>query len=117
MLQQHVEDNAAEGMDDPLETNHTQNGKIEFHDDSDEVQWSLFLPNAQTKIETRFLFEDWSIILQWNKCIYFLGGIFSNQNNFYILTFPVAAVFLIGVCLYIDITKITLTDLQLGQLS
>ncbi|XP_070823594.1 sortilin 1b [Chaetodon trifascialis] len=36
VLQQHVEDNAAEGMDDPLETNHTQNGKIEFHDDSDE---------------------------------------------------------------------------------
>lgn len=37
VLQQHVEDNAVEGMDDPLETNHTQNGKIEFHDDSDEV--------------------------------------------------------------------------------
>nr|XP_040049590.1 sortilin 1b [Gasterosteus aculeatus aculeatus] len=36
VLQQHVEDNAADGMDDPLETNHTQNGKIEFHDDSDE---------------------------------------------------------------------------------
>uniref|UniRef100_A0A4W6CJ10 Sortilin 1b n=1 Tax=Lates calcarifer TaxID=8187 RepID=A0A4W6CJ10_LATCA len=36
VLQQHVEDNAAEGIDDPLETNHTQNGKIEFHDDSDE---------------------------------------------------------------------------------
>lgn len=39
VLQQHVEDNAAEGMDDPLESNHTQNGKIEFHDDSDEVLW------------------------------------------------------------------------------
>uniref|UniRef100_A0A8C2XTN4 Sortilin n=1 Tax=Cyclopterus lumpus TaxID=8103 RepID=A0A8C2XTN4_CYCLU len=38
VLQQHVEDNAVDGMDDPLETNHTQNGKIEFHDDSDEVQ-------------------------------------------------------------------------------
>uniref|UniRef100_A0A671TIS8 Sortilin 1b n=1 Tax=Sparus aurata TaxID=8175 RepID=A0A671TIS8_SPAAU len=37
VLQQHVEDNAVEGVDDPLETNHTQNGKIEFHDDSDEV--------------------------------------------------------------------------------
>ncbi|XP_032377305.1 sortilin 1b [Etheostoma spectabile] len=36
VLQQHVEDNAVDGMDDPLETNHTQNGKIEFHDDSDE---------------------------------------------------------------------------------
>lgn len=37
VLQQHVEDNAVEEMDDPLETNHTtQNGKIEFHDDSDE---------------------------------------------------------------------------------
>uniref|UniRef100_A0A3Q3KGR0 VPS10 domain-containing protein n=1 Tax=Monopterus albus TaxID=43700 RepID=A0A3Q3KGR0_MONAL len=36
VLQQHVEDNAADGMDDPLETNHVQNGKIEFHDDSDE---------------------------------------------------------------------------------
>ncbi|KAM8753841.1 sortilin 1b [Acanthopagrus schlegelii] len=36
VLQQHVEDNAVEGVDDPLETNHTQNGKIEFHDDSDE---------------------------------------------------------------------------------
>lgn len=39
MLQQHVEDNASEGMDDPLETNHIHNGKIEFHDDSDEVKW------------------------------------------------------------------------------
>ncbi|XP_034000800.1 sortilin 1b [Trematomus bernacchii] len=36
VLQQHVEDNAVEGMDDPLDTDHTQNGKIEFHDDSDE---------------------------------------------------------------------------------
>uniref|UniRef100_A0A665UWS2 Sortilin-like n=1 Tax=Echeneis naucrates TaxID=173247 RepID=A0A665UWS2_ECHNA len=36
VLQQHVEDNVAEGIDDPLETNHVQNGKIEFHDDSDE---------------------------------------------------------------------------------
>uniref|UniRef100_A0A3Q4AC26 Sortilin n=1 Tax=Mola mola TaxID=94237 RepID=A0A3Q4AC26_MOLML len=36
VLQQHVEDNASEGMDDPLETNHIHNGKIEFHDDSDE---------------------------------------------------------------------------------
>uniref|UniRef100_A0A3P8U071 Sortilin n=1 Tax=Amphiprion percula TaxID=161767 RepID=A0A3P8U071_AMPPE len=36
VLQQHVEDNATEGMDEPLETNHTHNGKIEFHDDSDE---------------------------------------------------------------------------------
>ncbi|XP_068453032.1 sortilin 1b [Clinocottus analis] len=36
VLQQHVEDNAVDGMDEPLETNHTQNGKIEFHDDSDE---------------------------------------------------------------------------------
>lgn len=24
-------------IDEPLEINHTQNGKIEFHDDSDEV--------------------------------------------------------------------------------
>lgn len=44
MLQQHVEANAADGIDEPLETNHTQNGKIEFHDDSDEVQWLTFLP-------------------------------------------------------------------------
>ncbi|KAI4823379.1 hypothetical protein KUCAC02_011965 [Chaenocephalus aceratus] len=36
VLQQHVEDNAVEGMDDPLDTDHTQNGKIEFHNDSDE---------------------------------------------------------------------------------
>ncbi|XP_056278378.1 sortilin 1b [Pseudoliparis swirei] len=36
VLQQHVEDNAVDVIDDPLETNHTQNGKIEFHDDSDE---------------------------------------------------------------------------------
>lgn len=42
VLQQHVEDNTVEGIDDPLETNHTQNGKIEFHDDSDEVQWIPF---------------------------------------------------------------------------
>ncbi|XP_038138888.1 sortilin 1b [Cyprinodon tularosa] len=36
VLQQHVEENAADGMDEPLETNHAPNGKIEFHDDSDE---------------------------------------------------------------------------------
>ncbi|XP_043970354.1 LOW QUALITY PROTEIN: sortilin-like [Gambusia affinis] len=36
VLQQHVEDNAADGMDEPLDTNHAPNGKIEFHDDSDE---------------------------------------------------------------------------------
>ncbi|KAM4737918.1 sortilin 1b isoform 1-T1 [Anableps anableps] len=36
VLQQHVEDNAAEGIDEPLDTSHTPNGKIEFHDDSDE---------------------------------------------------------------------------------
>ncbi|XP_035015693.1 sortilin 1b [Hippoglossus stenolepis] len=36
VLQQHAEDNAAAEVDDPLETNHTQNGKIVFHDDSDE---------------------------------------------------------------------------------
>lgn len=45
MLQQHVEDHTADGMDEPLETNHTQNGKIEFHDDSDEVQWIPFTPS------------------------------------------------------------------------
>uniref|UniRef100_A0A667WGZ9 Sortilin n=1 Tax=Myripristis murdjan TaxID=586833 RepID=A0A667WGZ9_9TELE len=39
VLQQHAEANGIEGVDDPLETNHTQNGKREFHDDSDEVQW------------------------------------------------------------------------------
>ncbi|XP_004070452.1 sortilin [Oryzias latipes] len=36
VLQQHVENNATDEMDDELEINHTQNGKIEFHDDSDE---------------------------------------------------------------------------------
>nr|XP_019944759.1 PREDICTED: sortilin-like [Paralichthys olivaceus] len=36
VLQQHAEDNAAAEVDDPLETNHAQNGKIVFHDDSDE---------------------------------------------------------------------------------
>uniref|UniRef100_H3DCE8 Sortilin n=1 Tax=Tetraodon nigroviridis TaxID=99883 RepID=H3DCE8_TETNG len=37
VLQQHVEDNSAgDVMDEPLETNHAPNGKIEFHDDSDE---------------------------------------------------------------------------------
>ncbi|XP_068198985.1 sortilin 1b [Antennarius striatus] len=36
VLQQNIEDNAADGMDEQLETNHTQNGKIVFHDDSDE---------------------------------------------------------------------------------
>ncbi|XP_029911706.1 sortilin 1b [Myripristis murdjan] len=36
VLQQHAEANGIEGVDDPLETNHTQNGKREFHDDSDE---------------------------------------------------------------------------------
>ncbi|XP_013875548.1 sortilin 1b [Austrofundulus limnaeus] len=36
VLQQHVEANATDDMDEPLETEHTQNGKIVFHDDSDE---------------------------------------------------------------------------------
>ncbi|XP_034028141.1 sortilin-like [Thalassophryne amazonica] len=36
LLQQHAEETPAEGVDDQLETNHTPNGKIEFHDDSDE---------------------------------------------------------------------------------
>uniref|UniRef100_A0A1A8M547 Sortilin n=1 Tax=Nothobranchius pienaari TaxID=704102 RepID=A0A1A8M547_9TELE len=36
VLQQHVEDTATAEMDDPLDSNHTQNGKIVFHDDSDE---------------------------------------------------------------------------------
>ncbi|XP_077438606.1 sortilin-like isoform X2 [Vanacampus margaritifer] len=40
VLQQHANENAAEGMDDPLddqlEGNHSANGKIDFHDDSDE---------------------------------------------------------------------------------
>uniref|UniRef100_A0A1A7XVQ6 Sortilin n=1 Tax=Iconisemion striatum TaxID=60296 RepID=A0A1A7XVQ6_9TELE len=36
VLQQHAEDTATAEMDDPLESNHTQNGKIVFHDDSDE---------------------------------------------------------------------------------
>lgn len=42
MLQQHVEDRTADIMDDPLVTDHSQNGKIEFHEDSDEVDTSLF---------------------------------------------------------------------------
>lgn len=46
VLQQHVEDNAADGIDEPLDTNHAPNGKIEFHDDSDEVcRKKLFLLN------------------------------------------------------------------------
>ncbi|XP_008316698.1 sortilin 1b [Cynoglossus semilaevis] len=36
VLQQHAEENISADIDDPLETNHVQNGKIEFHDDSDE---------------------------------------------------------------------------------
>ncbi|XP_068608821.1 sortilin 1b [Brachionichthys hirsutus] len=36
VLQQHAEDNAIDGVDETLETDHTQNGKIVFHDDSDE---------------------------------------------------------------------------------
>lgn len=36
VLQQHVEDPAADTMDEALETDHSQNGKIEFHEDSDE---------------------------------------------------------------------------------
>ncbi|XP_077370323.1 sortilin-like [Festucalex cinctus] len=40
VLQQHANENAAEVMDDPLdeqlESNHSGNGKIDFHDDSDE---------------------------------------------------------------------------------
>ncbi|KAJ3586983.1 hypothetical protein NHX12_013374 [Muraenolepis orangiensis] len=35
VLQQHAEANGLDG-DEPLETSHTPNGKIEFHDDSDE---------------------------------------------------------------------------------
>ncbi|XP_061843645.1 sortilin 1b [Nerophis lumbriciformis] len=36
VLQQHAEDNAADITDDPLDNDHAPNGKIEFHDDSDE---------------------------------------------------------------------------------
>ncbi|XP_017273344.1 sortilin 1b [Kryptolebias marmoratus] len=36
VLQQHVEANATDEIDEPLETEHAQNGKIVFHDDSDE---------------------------------------------------------------------------------
>lgn len=43
VLQQHAaDDSAVDGMDDPLETNHSQNGKIVFHDESDEVQCLSF---------------------------------------------------------------------------
>lgn len=51
VLQQHVEDRAADSMDDPLETDHSQNGKIEFHEDSDEVDASLF-SSTKADIET-----------------------------------------------------------------
>lgn len=51
VLQQHVEDRAADSMDDPLETDHSQNGKIEFHEDSDEVDTSLF-SRTKAGIET-----------------------------------------------------------------
>ncbi|KAM4610859.1 sortilin 1b [Polymixia lowei] len=36
VLQQHAEANGIDGVDEPLDTNHIQNGKREFHDDSDE---------------------------------------------------------------------------------
>nr|XP_057940422.1 sortilin-like isoform X1 [Doryrhamphus excisus] len=36
VLQQHVEDNTAEVMDEPLDSDHAGNGKVDFHDDSDE---------------------------------------------------------------------------------
>ena len=39
VLQQHAEANGLNG-DEPLETDHTPNGKIEFHNDSDEVRLS-----------------------------------------------------------------------------
>lgn len=51
VLQQHVEDRAADSMDDPLVTDHSQNGKIEFHEDSDEVDTSLF-SSTKAGIET-----------------------------------------------------------------
>lgn len=51
MLQQHVEDRAADVMDEPLVTDHSQNGKIEFHEDSDEVDTSLF-PRTKAGTET-----------------------------------------------------------------
>jgi len=44
VLQQHAEANGLDGVegldnvDEPLETNHAPNGKIQFHDDSDEVR-------------------------------------------------------------------------------
>lgn len=41
----------ADTMDEPLETDHSQNGKIEFHEDSDEVDTSLFL-RTKAGIET-----------------------------------------------------------------
>lgn len=57
MLQQHVEDSTAgDGMDDQLETNHTPNGKIEFHDDSDEVWWICFFHHTHRNIDTMAFF-------------------------------------------------------------
>lgn len=44
VLQQHAEENISADIDDPLETNHVQNGKIEFHDDSDEVERTFIFP-------------------------------------------------------------------------
>uniref|UniRef100_A0A8C6TN51 Sortilin 1b n=1 Tax=Neogobius melanostomus TaxID=47308 RepID=A0A8C6TN51_9GOBI len=43
VLQQHAAENG--DLDEPLETNHTRNGKIVFHDDSDEVYTHDYLFN------------------------------------------------------------------------
>lgn len=59
MLQQHVEANGTDEMDEQLETNHTQNGKIEFHDDSDEVLLMICCHSHRIETWSMFSAEDW----------------------------------------------------------
>lgn len=76
MLQQHAEDSAAgDGMDDALETNHSPNGKIEFHDDSDEVWWiMLFSPLSKMEIDmSNFSCSPINKLQQEQRCGFMMG--------------------------------------------
>lgn len=72
VLQQHVEDNSAgDVMDEPLETNHTPNGKIEFHDDSDEVWQICFFHHTNRNMSSR---HKWSFFYFIKMKIYIMNS-------------------------------------------
>lgn len=65
VLQQHVEANATDEMDEPLETEHTQNGKIVFHDDSDEVQRITHTNTHTLQVLQKIVLFSLFFLLQW----------------------------------------------------